>query len=39
VAAPFENPAIVQFYLDGIRSVLGDLAADDQPLPRPIGAR
>jgi type 1 glutamine amidotransferase len=31
VAGPLQNPAIVQFYLDGIQWVLGDLAADDQP--------
>jgi type 1 glutamine amidotransferase len=34
VAAPFQNPAIVQFYLDGIQWVLGDLAADGKPLAR-----
>jgi type 1 glutamine amidotransferase len=33
VAGPFENPAIVQFYLVGIQYVLGDLVADDTPKP------
>jgi type 1 glutamine amidotransferase len=34
-AAPFENPTIVPFYLDGIQSVLGDLAGGDKQPTRP----
>lgn len=31
VIGPFQNPAILQFYLDGIQYALGDLDADDTP--------
>jgi type 1 glutamine amidotransferase len=34
VAGPFQNPAVLQFYLDGIQYVLGDLEADDSPKAR-----
>jgi len=28
---PFQNPAVLQYYLDGIQYALGDLEADDTP--------
>ncbi len=28
---PFQNPAVLQYYLDGIQYALGDLAVDDTP--------
>jgi type 1 glutamine amidotransferase len=31
IAAPFQDPAIVRYYLDGIQYVLGDLAPLDAP--------
>ncbi len=31
IAGPFENAAVLQFYLDGIQYVLGDLQVDDSP--------
>jgi type 1 glutamine amidotransferase len=30
---PFQNPAVLQYYLDGIQYALGDLAVDDSPKP------
>ena len=33
-AQSFENPQLLQFYLDGIQYALGDLKCDDSPLPR-----
>jgi type 1 glutamine amidotransferase len=33
IAEPFENPAVLQFYLDGIQYALGDLDVDASPLP------
>jgi type 1 glutamine amidotransferase len=32
---PFQIPAVLQFYLDGIQYALGDLEADATPRPRP----
>lgn len=32
-AQSFENPELLQFMLNGIQYALGDLAADDRPLP------
>ncbi len=34
IAEPFENSAILQFYLDGIQYALGDLQVDDKPKPQ-----
>ena len=31
---PFQSPAVLQFYLDGIQYALGDLEADATPKPR-----
>lgn len=31
IAEPFENSAVLQFYLDGIQYALGDLQVDDTP--------
>lgn len=33
-AQSFENPELLQFMLNGIQYALGDLKADDTPLPR-----
>lgn len=33
VVGPFQNPAMLQFYLDGIQYALGDLDVDDTPKP------
>lgn len=32
-AQSFDQPALLQFYLDGLQYVLGDLPCDDSPLP------
>jgi WD40 repeat protein len=34
IAEPFENSAVLQFYLDGIQYALGDLQVEDEPKPR-----
>ena len=34
IAGPFENAAVLQFYLDGIQYTLGDLQVDDVPKPQ-----
>jgi hypothetical protein len=31
---PFENPAVLQYYLDGIQYALGDLEATAEASPR-----
>jgi type 1 glutamine amidotransferase len=31
IGEPFQNPAVLQFYLDGIQYALGDLQVDDTP--------
>jgi type 1 glutamine amidotransferase len=35
LADPFQIPAVLQFYLDGIQYALGDLEANATPTPRP----
>jgi type 1 glutamine amidotransferase len=39
IAGPFENAAVLQFYLDGIQYTLGDLPADDAPIAKKEAAR
>jgi type 1 glutamine amidotransferase len=31
ITGPFQNPAVLQFYLDGIQYAVGDLDVDDTP--------
>jgi type 1 glutamine amidotransferase len=33
-AQSFENPQLLQFFLDGLQYVVGDVKCDDSPLPR-----
>jgi WD40 repeat protein len=33
IVEPFQNPAVLQYYLDGIQFALGDLEVDASPLP------
>jgi hypothetical protein len=33
-AQSFENPQLLQFFLDGMQYVVGDVKCDDSPLPR-----
>jgi WD40 repeat protein/type 1 glutamine amidotransferase len=33
IVEPFQNPAVLQYYLDGIQYTLGDLVVDDSPRP------
>lgn len=35
---PFQNPAVLQYYLDGIQYALGDLDVDDTPTTKPEAA-
>jgi hypothetical protein len=35
---PFQNPAVLQYYLDGIQYALGDLDADASPVPESNGS-
>lgn len=38
ISEPFQNPAVLRYYLDGIQYALGDLDADATPRPAPPAA-